>query len=284
MARNDDLRLPRVGHGYPYLTCDGPLFFAHRGGSGLAPENTIAAFTHGLSFGADALELDVHLARDGELMVIHDPTVDRTTNGHGPVAARSAAELAQLDAGYHFSPDGGRTYPYRGQGATIPTLRAVLTAFPTVRVNVELKENRQEGEHALWQLVSELAAEDRVLVASNYPAALARFRLLSAGRMATSACAAEIRAFTLAAITRTTRRLRPTYDALQVPETWRGLRIVSPARLAQAHRLGLAVHVWTVDTRAQMDRLLAWGVDGIMTDRPDILAEALAAARSAGLA
>jgi glycerophosphoryl diester phosphodiesterase len=258
------------------LTHDGPLFFAHRGGSTLAPENTLAAFEHGLSFGADALELDVHLSRDLELMVIHDPTLDRTTDGSGPVAAHTAAELRLLDAGYRFTPDSGRTFPYRGQGITIPTLREVLAAFPRTRLNVELKENRPEGPVALWDLVRELGAEDRVLGASNHLGTIARFRALCGDRMATSACAAEIRNFVLAAMARTMRWLRPRYDALQVPETWRALRIVSPTTLALAHGMGLAVHVWTVDDRAQMDRLLALGVDGIMTDRPDVLAEALA--------
>lgn len=277
MARRRDPTPVALGHGYPYLTHAGPLFFAHRGGSKLAPENTLAAFRHGLSFGADALELDVHLSRDPELMVIHDPTVDRTTNGTGRVAASTVEELRKLDAGYRFTPDGGKTFPFRGQGITIPTLREVLETFPATRVNVDLKENSPEGEHALWDLVRELGAEDRVLAASSHPAAIVRFRALCGRRMATSACAAEVRNFVLAAMCRSTGWLRPGYDALQVPETWRALRIVSPTTLALAHNMGLAVHVWTVDERTQMDRLLAWGVDGIMTDRPDTLSEALAA-------
>jgi glycerophosphoryl diester phosphodiesterase len=265
------------GHGRPYLTHDRPLFFAHRGGSLLAPENTLVAFKNGLYFGADALELDVHLSRDGELMVLHDPTVERTTNGVGAAILMTRAELQILDAGYHFTPDGGRTFPFRGQGISIPTLREVLTAFPAVRVNIELKENNPLGEERMWALAQELGVEDRILVASSHLATLVRFRRLSVGRIATSASPPEIRNFVLAALTHTTGWLRPAYDALQVPETWRALRIVSPATVALAHRLGLALHVWTVDDRPTMDRLLAWEVDGLMSDRPDILAEALAA-------
>jgi glycerophosphoryl diester phosphodiesterase len=265
-----------IGHGRAYLTHDGPLLFAHRGGALLAPENTLVAYENGLTFGADAIELDVHLSRDGELMVIHDETVERTTDGTGPIALKTLDELRRLDAGFRFTRDGGQTYPFRGQGITIPTLREVLTTYPNTRLNVELKVNRPEAEQALLDLVRELGAEDRVLAASNYTAAIARFRALCEWRVATSASAGEIRNFVLAAMLRTARWLRPTYDALQVPETWRALRIVSPTTLALAHRMGLAVHVWTINDRATMDRLLAWGVDGLTTDRPDLGAQAFA--------
>ncbi|MBF6590806.1 MAG: glycerophosphodiester phosphodiesterase [Ktedonobacterales bacterium] len=273
-------KTPAVGHGRPFLAHDGPLFFAHRGGALLAPENTLVAYERGLSFGADALELDVHSSRDGEIVVIHDATLDRTTNGSGPVGALTLDELRRLDAGYRFTPDGGRSFPFRGRGITIPTLREVLTTFPQARVNLDLKEADAEGERRLWALIQELEAEDRMLVGSFSLLALARFRQLCGGRLATSAAPPEIRNFLLAALSRTSRWLRPAYDALQVPETWRALRIVSPTTIAVAHRLGLAMHVWTIDDRPTMDRLLAWGVDGLMSDRPDLLAEALAARRT----
>jgi glycerophosphoryl diester phosphodiesterase len=210
-------------------------------------------------------------------MVLHDPTVDRTTNGTGAATRMTREELQALDAGYRFTPDGGQSFPFRGQGIIIPTLREVLTAFPSARVNIELKEDNPLAEERMWALAQELGVEDRILVASSHLAAIVRFRRLSAGRIATSASAAEIRNFVLAALCHTTRWLRPMYDALQVPETYRALRIVSPASIALAHRLGLALHVWTVDDRPTMDRLLTWGVDGLMSDRPDLLAEALAA-------
>lgn len=269
-------RVPLPRPRRPYLTHERPLFFAHRGGAALAPENTLAAFANGLSFGADALELDVHLTRDGALVVCHDPTVDRTTDGAGPIAARTLGELRRLDAGYRFSPDDGRTFPFRGKGVTIPTLREVLTTFPDVRVNIDLKDADAACGEQLWRLAQELGAEDRILAGSFSDAGLAEFRRLTGGRVATSAAPNEVRRFMLAALTRITARLRPAYDALQVPETWRAIRVVSPTTLRAAHRLGLAVHVWTVDDRPTMDRLLAWGVDGLMSDRPDLLAAALA--------
>jgi glycerophosphoryl diester phosphodiesterase len=263
-----------------YLVHDRPLFFAHRGGAALAPENTLAAFAQGAALGADALELDIQTTREGEIVVIHDTTVDRTTDGTGLVSSYSLEELRRLDAGYRFTPDGGRTYPYRGQGIAIPTLREVFERFPGMRVNIDLKESTPARERRLWELIQECAAEDRALVASgDLHEPIVRFRRLSGGRVATSASAREIRDFVLAAAGRVSRWLRPAYDALQVPQTHRGIRVVSRTLVAAAHRLGLDVHVWTVDARADMERLLDLGVDGLMTDRPDILAEVLRSRR-----
>jgi glycerophosphoryl diester phosphodiesterase len=273
---SDRLPDPSARPARPYLAGDRPLFFAHRGGSALAPENTLAAFERGLSYGADALETDVHVTRDGEIVVIHDATVDRTTDGAGPVASYTLDELRTLDAGFCFTPDGGHTYPHRGLGVTIPTLREVLERFPATRVNIEMKFSTPESEEHLWRIIQEYGAEDRVLVASFPLAPLARFRALTGGRVATSATMPETRMFLLAAYSRRARRLRPAYDALQAPETWRRIPIVTPVTVAAAHQLGLPVHVWTVDDRPQMERLLAIGVDGLMSDRPDILSAVLA--------
>lgn len=263
----------------PYVVHEKPLFFAHRGGSGLAPENTLPAFEQGMSFGADALELDIQTTKDEEIVVIHDPTVDRTTSGSGFVASYTLEDLRRLDAGYRFSPDGGQSYPFRGQGVAIPTLREVFERFPSARVNIDLKESSPERERRLWALIQEYQAEDRVLVASgDVHLPIIRFRQLTAGRVATSASEAEIRRFFYMCKARATRWLRPAYDALQIPETHRGILVASRGLVAAAHRLGLDVHVWTVDERPAMERLLAIGVDGLMTDRPDVLAEVLATA------
>jgi glycerophosphoryl diester phosphodiesterase len=260
----------------PYVVHDKPLFFAHRGGSGLAPENTLIAFAQGLALGADALELDIQTTSDGEIVVIHDPTLDRTTNGRGPIAAYTLDEVKRLDAGYRFTTDGGHTYPYRGQGVTIPTMREILERFPQTRINIDLKESAPAREYRLWELIQEYEAYDRVLVASgDLHLPIIRFRQLVAGRVATSASELEIRRFFFTNLVRATRWLRPPYDALQVPETHRNIRIVSRTFIDAAHRLGLDVHVWTVDAPADMERLLALGVDGLMTDRPDLLAKVL---------
>lgn len=260
----------------PYTTHEGPLFFAHRGGALLRPENTLLAFEHGASFGADALELDLQLTRDGVLVVTHDFVVDRTTDGTGPVAGYTLDELRRLDAGYRFTTDGGKTFPYRGQGVTIPTLREVFERFPTLRVNMDLKESTPEREERLWRLLREMDAVERVMIGSFEYAPMARFRAITGGRVATGATRREIGRFLAHYHTRRIRSLRPVYDALQVPETQRAFRIVTPGMIAAAHRLDLDVHVWTIDTSSDMRRLLMWGADGIMSDRPDLLAEALA--------
>src|SRR5437763_12173008 len=134
---------------HPALTLGRPQVFAHRGGAALRPENTIAAFDHGLALGADGIEFDVHLSRDGVVVVHHDATLERTTNGRGRVAARTAAELAKLDAGYNFvaadaNHPGNASHPYRGRTRGIPTLRDVLRRYPSASVIVELKVNRAE--------------------------------------------------------------------------------------------------------------------------------------------
>jgi glycerophosphoryl diester phosphodiesterase len=258
-----------------FLTHEGPLFFAHRGGSALAPENTLVAFEKGLSYGADALELDVHPTRDGEIVVFHDDTLDRTTDGSGRVSGFTLDDLRQFDAGYRFTPDAGATYPFRGQGVMIPTLAEVYERFPTARVNIEIKEDLVGVEEQLWRVIQAAHAEDRSLVAGFLAAPLLRFRTVSQGRVATSGSMPEIRAFVLAAYAHVTRLLRPAYDALQVPETYRSISVVTPTTVRAAHQLGLAVHVWTVDDRASMERLLGYGVDGLMSDRPDILAQSL---------
>jgi glycerophosphoryl diester phosphodiesterase len=259
---------------------DAPLFFAHRGGSLLRPENTLPAFEHGLSFGADALELDIQQTSDGELVVIHDPTLDRTTSASGPVANYSLDELRDVDAAYHFTTDAGATFPYRGKGVTIPTLRQVFARFPGTRINIDLKESTPNREERLWALVHDFSAEDRICAGCFSHAALVRFRRLTGGRVATSASPREVRGFVLAAASHTTSWLRPAYDALQVPDTYGPVRIVSRTTVDAAHRLGLDLHVWTVDERTHMEALLALGVDGLMTDRPDILAEVLTEAAS----
>jgi glycerophosphoryl diester phosphodiesterase len=258
-----------------FLTHEGPLFFAHRGGSALAPENTLVAFEKGLAYGADALELDVHPTRDGEIVVFHDGALDRTTDGSGRVSGFTLDDLRQFDAGYRYTPDAGATWPYRGQGITVPTLAEVFERFSTTRVNIEIKEVIPGTEEQLWRVIQTAGAEDRTVVASFPLAPLQRFRALSQGRVATSGSMPEIRAFVLAAYARATRLLRPAYDALQVPETYRGIPVVTPTTVRAAHQLGLAVHVWTVDDRASMERLLGYGVDGLMSDRPDILAQTL---------
>ena len=259
---------PRPGH--PYLA-GAPLLIAHRGGSLLAPENTLLAFRRAIDWWrADILELDVHATADGEIVVLHDDTVDRTTDGTGPIAGMTLARAQALDAGYRFTPDGGKTFPFRGRGVRIPTLRKVLAELPAARVNVELKAgNAADGA---WEVIHEAGASHRVLAASARLAYRARFAGYAGP---TSASAEEGMQFYLMHRTRTTALYRPPVDAFQIPERSGGRQIVSPRFVAEAHRHNVAVHVWTVDEEPDMRRLLSWGVDGLISDRPDRLARVL---------
>jgi glycerophosphoryl diester phosphodiesterase len=253
-----------------------PANIAHRGGRDIVPENTLAGYREGLRVGADVLELEVHLTADGHLVVIHDDTVDRTTDGTGLVREMTLQEIKGLDAGYRFTRDGGKTYPHRGQGVAVPALEEVYEEFPGVQVNVEIKEDQPDIEQAVSQVIEEAEATDRTLVVSGNSGIIRRFREASGGRVATGSSAMEIAVFELLRRLRLSRFLRPSYSALQVPEGYRNiLRLVTPTFVRAAHQLGVRVDVWTVNTEPDMRRVLGYGVDGIMTDRPDILAQLL---------
>jgi glycerophosphoryl diester phosphodiesterase len=261
---------PRSRPGHRYLA-GAPLLIAHRGGSGLAPENTLLAFRRALSWWkADVLEIDVQPTRDGDAVVIHDPTVDRTTDGRGRVDALTARELAELDAGHRFTPDGGITHPFRGAGARIHTLREVLEALPDARVNVEIKDARAQA--AVWDAVESLGAHQRVLIAAGDRRNRASF---AAYPGPTSAASREMYEFFALHKLRLARFYRPPVDAFQMPDRHDGRQVLNPRWVREAHALNMAVHVWTIDEVADMHRLLDWGVDGIISDRPDRLARVL---------
>jgi len=247
-----------------------PLLIAHRGGAGLAPENTLRAFERAVRWwGADILELDVQPTRDGGAVVFHDATLDRTTNGSGPVHDRTTEELRQLDAGYRFRDGEGGT-PFRNSGVTIPTFAEILAAFPFVRINVEIKDAR--AQEAVAAAIRDAGAEQRVLIAAGRRGDRSRFSDYAG---AVSASGEELRLFYAAFRLRSLALFSPPYDALQIPERYGGLRVLTPSLIEAAHAMNLAVHVWTVDDEADMKRLLDWGVDGIVTDRPDRLARVL---------
>jgi glycerophosphoryl diester phosphodiesterase len=244
-----------------------PLVFAHRGGSALAPENTLAAFDGGLALGADGLELDVHLSRDGVVVVHHDHTLDRTTSLRGPIAARTADELARADAGYSFQQDG--QFPFRNQHVGVPTLDAVLARYRDVPVIVELKVNSEDLARAAVATVRRAGALDRVCFGSFGLRVLRAVRALEPV-VATSAAREEVRW----ALYRSWFRWpvsRPPFRGYQVPEYAGRTRVVSRPFVAMAHGADLGVQVWTVDSDAEARRFLGWGVDALITDRPDVI-------------
>jgi glycerophosphoryl diester phosphodiesterase len=241
--------------------------FAHRGGAALAPENTLAAFEFGLRVGADGLELDVHLSADGVPVVVHDPTLDRTTNAAGPVAARSAAELARVDAGWHFAGRRG-DFPFRGQGLGVPTLRDVLLRHRGVPIIIEMKLDSDEMGQRVADDVR-AAGADAAVCAAGYGRASAAAVRRALPHVATSACHAEVRL----AVYRSWGGWpvkRPRFGGYQVPEHAGRIRIVSPRFIRHAHTAGLEVQVWTVDTEDEMARMFSWGADALISNRPDL--------------
>lgn len=261
---------PRARPGHPYLA-GAPLLTAHRGGAALAPENTIEAFDQAVHrWGADLLEMDVRLTADGEVVVIHDSTVDRTTDGVGEVARLSLAALRELDAGAHFRDPQGEA-SFAGCGVRVPTFAEVLEAFPHTRLNVETK--CPEVAAPLVELIERHGATHRVLVAAEFEACRKRVRGYTG---AWGASRSQLLAFWfLHRLPLAGRLYTPHCDALQLPRRYRGRPVVTPRLLAEARARNLPVHVWVVDDPAEMRALLALGVDSIQTDRPDVLARVL---------
>jgi glycerophosphoryl diester phosphodiesterase len=242
------------------------LVIAHRGGSGLRPENTLAAFEHGLALGADALELDVHLSRDGQAVVCHDATLDRTTNATGPIAERTARELAHVDAGWWFAGEQG--YPYRDCGFGVPRLADVLERFDTVPLVIELKGEDPALARRTVEEVRARRALERVCFGSFSDALLAAARSCGPEVITSGGVAAIRQALTWTRLGLAPRRR--TFQALQVPETYGVRRIVSRRFVRALARVRVPVQVWTVNDAGDMRRLLEWGVQGLITDRPDL--------------
>lgn len=249
----------------------GPLLIAHRGGSALMPENTLAAFLDAAQrWRADMIELDVRASADGHCVVIHDATVDRTTNGAGAVADKTLAELQSLDAGYRFTPDGGKTFPLRGQGIRIPTIAEVLAALPEMRITIESKA--AAAQIPLFRAIDEYGATQRIIAAGEKN----KYRtLFHEYRGPKSASFEEGLPFLILHRLYLARFGSVPADVVQTCEVYKGRRILTPRLVRDFHRRGVLVHVWTVNNEQDMHRLLDWGVDGLVTDRPDRLAAIL---------
>ena len=252
-----------------------PVNLAHRGASALAPENTIEAFRLAVEAGAGGLELDVHMTSDRQIVVIHDATVDRTTDGSGAVSGLTLDELRGFDAGYNFNPEGGPARPYRGRGVRVPTLGEVLEEFPGVAINIDIKACSPGIEETVLGVLRATNALGRALVVSTPHDVVKRFRKVSGGHVSSGASRWEIGVFYIASRLRLGRLIRPAYDALQVPLRHRGIPVVTPLFIRAAHARGVRVDAWTINGADEMRRLLDLGVDVIMTDRPGTLAEVL---------
>lgn len=249
-----------------------PVNMGHRGTSFRYPENTLAAFRAAVEAGARGLELDVRLTRDGHPVVMHDATVDRTTDGFGAVAGMTLAQVRRLDAG-----GAGRT------DERVPALREVLDAFPEAYVNIDIKDTHLPGvEEAVLGVLREAGATGRVLVASASYGVLRRFRRMGGGECDTGASRLEVGVFYALSLLRLEWLTRPAYAALQVPADFGPLRLITPRFIRAAHSRGVRVDAWTINDTGQMRGLLGLGVDAVITDRPAALAGVLEERGGAG--
>jgi glycerophosphoryl diester phosphodiesterase len=236
----------------------------------LRPENTIEAFDHGLSLGADGLELDVHLSKDGMVVVHHDETLERTTDARGPITAFTSDELGKVDAGYWFRGP-NNDFPFRGRGIGVPTLRSVLQRYRDARLIIELKVNEPE---LAARTVDEIRAADAVprVALGSFGWKVLRAARTLAPQIPTGAAREETRwALYRSWVGWPLKRTK--YREFQVPERSDRTIIVTPRFVAHAHRAGLAVKVWTINDPLDMRRLLEWGADALISDRPDLAVE-----------
>lgn len=262
-----DFKRERPGHTY---FSGSPLLIAHRGGAKLAPENTMEAFRQAvLTWKADILETDARLTLDGRVILIHDATTLRTCDKNGQISKMKWSEIRDLDAGYHFK-DLRNEPSFRGRGVRIPLLEEVLETFPHMRINVEAK--CREVAEPLLAVVKRHNAESRVLLAAKVESDRNK---IDSYNGPWGASRRDITCFWTARHLGLLRYYRPTFDALQVPEIWNGIRVVTPTFVKDAHELNIPVHVWVVDTEKDVRRLISWGVDGIQSDRLDVLSKVL---------
>jgi glycerophosphoryl diester phosphodiesterase len=266
--------LARPAGRHPFFDHEGVLTIAHRGGGGLWPENTMYAFSRAAELGVDVIEMDVHSTQDGQLVVIHDETVDRTTDGTGRVREFTLAQLKELDAGYAWTPDNGTSFPFRGRGLTVPTLAEVFTAFPDRAINIEIKQSQPSVIASLSRLIRDCKMAERVLIASVDTNTLKEFRRLCP-QVATSAGEQETRRFYGMHLARLGRLCKAPAHAFQVPQYSDGREVVTRSFLNAAHGRNMEVHVWTINDTEDMQRLTDTGVDGIVTDYPDRLLSVL---------
>jgi len=249
----------------------------HRGARGVAPENTVAAIRHGVEVGAQAIEIDLHASADGELIVIHDPTLDRTTNGTGPVESRTLADLQRVDAGYRFTADDGETFPFRDQDVRIPTLDEAMDAIGDLPAILEVKSAAAGRRLAEW--LPGRPELERIIV-GGFDAD----EVGPAGAAARWRCAyqTDLLGFVLWGKLGVSRHLPDDLTAAMVPVRKGAVRIVTRGFVRRMHAQGKGVFVWTVNRPDEMRRLLDIGVDGLISDYPAVLRRVVEERRAAG--
>ena len=251
-----------------------PRIFGHRGSSGTHPENTMASFQAAVDAGARYLETDIHITRDGEIVVSHDGDLERMCGRPGVISEMDYADIAKADAGYTFTLD-GKEFPFRGKGLRIPRLAELLAAFPDAFFNIELKP---EGASAITEsalkVIDAAKMRRRVLLTAEHQIRLDEVRAIGP-EIATSFSYLEIAAF-MQAMAANDSAYHPTGDALQIPPEYYSWKLATPETITMAHRHGVEVHIWTLNDEPAMSDVLALGVDGIMSDFPALALKVVA--------
>lgn len=255
---------------------DYPLVIGHAddSGSGLWPGNTMIYLEGTAEIGVDMLEMDVNMTKDGHIVLMHDTTVDRTTNGSGRIPDLTLEEIQALEVGVNWSQDDGETYPYRGQGLQVPTLEAVFQRFPDYPMTIEIKQTELDMTGPLCDLIHEYGMEDKVIIPSFSDEVIQNFRE-ACPEVATAPASGEVRQFVILNFAFLADVLQPDYQVFQVPVESGGITVITDSFIRAAHNRNLQVQVWTINDTAEMQRLIDIGVDGIMTDRPDLLLQLL---------
>ena len=254
-----------------------PLVIAHQGGDAIWPGDTMYAFEKAVEIGVDVLEIDAHITKDSQIVLMHDEEVDRTTDGSGLIEEMTLDELKQLDAAYQWSNDDGQTFPYRGKGIQIPTLDELFRRFPQMRYVIEIKLTQNPIDKPLCDLIRKQDMQDKVLIASFHDEAMQSFRQ-TCPEIATSASRTEVRDFVLLGKVFLSGLIAPQYQSIQPPydpKESMNIPIMTERFIREAHAKNIKVEPWTVDDPELMRQYIEWGVDGIMTDRPDLMIEVL---------
>ncbi|MHA1973305.1 MAG: glycerophosphodiester phosphodiesterase [Candidatus Hodarchaeales archaeon] len=258
----------------PFRSLSRPLIMAHRGDQTVSPENTLLSLKNAALLELDVIETDIRMTRDNELILFHDETLERTTNATGRVIDYTLEELQEIDLGYWFTLDGGKTYPARGKKWSVVTLRQAFELFPDILFNLDIKNEEPEAVKLLAEIIRDYKREKRVMVGSFHHKQLKRFRK-NLPEVLTSASPFEVRTFLIGLRLHLERFLNPNYAAFQVPISHNKTKIVTPRFVKAAHEKNIAVHVWVIDDRLTMEYLIRIGVDGFFTNDVWLLMEVL---------
>ncbi len=242
-----------------------PLVVSHQGGEGIRPTNTEVAFRDSYTMGADVLDADVHMTLDGVLVLAHDETIDRLTDGTGAIRDMTFDQLQQYDAAYDFTTDNGATFPYRGKGLKIMKLETLLRDYPDRRIGLEIKQTTTEAAVRMCQMIRDTNQLDNVLISSFSQENMDVFRK-ECPEVAASATEDEVRAFYIYHRIGLSGLYRPPFDSLQIPEYSGKYQLLTPQLIADAQRKDIAVIPWTINKTEDLNRIIELGVDGINTD------------------